>query len=105
MADHIIRPGAPVSAKVPYDALIRAIKNEGDELSRRIHILREFVAHGDFKALDPLDAHLLTLQLEHMATYLHILQIRLARFDEAKKGVLPAGAGALAQKPLIGKPN
>jgi hypothetical protein len=88
-------------AGIPYDALMNAIRKEGDELSRRMGAISQFIESPGFAALDVLDKHLLTVQRETMQAYLHLLTIRLARFDEAKKGVLPAGAGALAKKPLI----
>lgn len=99
MADHII--GAGSHAGIPYDQLINAIRGEGDVLSRRIGAISAFTETEGFKVLDVLDKHLLTLQREIMQSYLHTLTIRLARFEEAKRGVLPVGAGALAKKPLI----
>lgn len=88
-------------AGIPYAQLINAMRKEGDELSRRIGAISRFIETDDFKVLDVLDKHLLTLQHEQMRVYLHILTIRLARFEEAKKGVLPAGASALGKKSLI----
>lgn len=101
MPDHII--GATSSGGIPYQQLLNAIKKEGDELSRRIATIAAFTETPGFQALDVLDKHLLVLQQEQMRVYLHILTIRLARFDEARKGVLPKGAGALDKKPLIGR--
>lgn len=101
MADHII--GATASTGIPYQQLINAIRKEGDDLSKRIAAITAFTSTEGFGALDVLDKHLLTLQREQMQAYLHVLTIRLARFDEARKGVLPQGAGALAKKPLIGR--
>lgn len=95
----IIKPG--INPGIPYKQLMNAIAKEGDELSRRIGAISQFIGTDGFKALDPLDRHLITLQRENMQTYLHILTLRLARFDEAAKGVLPAGASALDKKPLI----
>jgi hypothetical protein len=80
---------------------MNAIRKEGDELSRRIGAISAFTETPGFQVLDVLDKHLITLQREIMQSYLHTLTIRLARFDEAKKGVLPVGAGALSKKPLI----
>jgi hypothetical protein len=101
MPAHIIKAtGAPDG--IPYRHMVNAIRKEGDELSKRLGAISAFIETDGFKVLDVLDKHLLTLQREQMQVYLHILTIRLARFDEAAKGVLPAGAGALGQKPLIG---
>jgi hypothetical protein len=93
--------GAGSNAGIPYDQLMNAIRKEGDELSKRMGAISAFIETPGFKALDILDKHMLTLQREIMQSYLHILTVRLARFDEAKKGVLPVGAGALNKKPLI----
>lgn len=105
MPDHII--GAALnSSGIPYQQLINAIGKEGDQLAQRIAAMTAFRQTDGFEVLDVLDKHLMGLQLENMQTYLHILTIRRARFDEARKGVLPKGAGALAKSPLIGgKPN
>lgn len=99
MADHII--GATGTAGIPYQQLINAIRKEGDDLSKRIAAITQFTGTPGFETLDVLDKHLLVLQREQMQTYLHLLTIRMARFDEARKGVLPQGAGALGKKPLI----
>lgn len=103
MADHII--GATANSGIPYQHLINAIKKEGDELSKRIAAITAFTNTDGFAALDILDKHLLTLQREQMTAYLHLLTIRVARFDEARKGLLPQGASALGKKPLIGSMN
>lgn len=92
------------NSSIPYEQLMRAIRKEGDELSMRIGIMSNFMETEGFKALDVLDKHLFTLQREQMQTYLHTLTIRLARFEEASKGVMVPGAGILTKQPLI-KPN
>lgn len=100
MADHII--GAPkANVGIPYRQLIMALRKEGDELSNRLDAMRAFAQTEGFKALDVLDQNLIMLQLASGQAYLHLLGIRMARFDEASKGVLPTGAAALGQKSLI----
>jgi hypothetical protein len=102
MAEHIF--GATGNAGIPYRQLIAAMRKEGDELSNRLDAMKAFAQTEGFRALDPLDQNFLMLQITTGQGYLHLLGMRMARFDEAAKGVLPAGAGALAKKPLI-KPN
>lgn len=100
MADHII--GAPkANIGIPYREIIIALRKEGDELSRRLDAMTAFAQTEGFKALDVLDQNLIMLQLAHGRAYLHLLGIRMARFDEASKGVLPQGAAALSKKSLI----
>jgi hypothetical protein len=89
------------TAGIPYEQLMNAIRKEGDELSKRLGAISAFIETPGFQALDILDKHMLTLQRETMQAYLHILTIRLARFDEANKGIIPATAGALGKRLLI----
>lgn len=99
MAEHIIKAtGVP---GIPYQQLMNAISKEGDALSQRLGAMSAFIETPGFHSLDVLDKHLFTLQREIMQGYLHLLTVRLARFDEARKGVLPVGAGALGKKPII----
>lgn len=96
---HIL--GAAPDMGIPYDKIMNAMREEGDALSKRLGAYGHFIETPGFQALDVMDKHLLTLQREIMQSYLHTLTIRLARFDDAKKGILPASARALGKKPLI----
>jgi hypothetical protein len=80
---------------------VQRIYAEGDELSARLAKANAFIQSDAFKALQPLDAHLLSLQSELMQSYLHVLTIRLARANDAHNGVLPDTATALSAKPGI----
>lgn len=92
----IIKPPPPGMS----NPAVRAIHEEGDALAKRISAMALFQNTDAFKALDPLDAHLFTLQMEAMQTYLHILTIRLARTNDAANGRLGAAAPTLAKRPL-----
>lgn len=76
---------------------VRAIKAEGDELSKRLAAMHAVKTHDSFKALAPLDGHLFILQMENMQTYLHILTIRLARANDRANGILPDTAMVLGK--------
>lgn len=85
--------------------LIRGIMKEGDELAQRMAGINAFKQTDTFKAMAPLDAHMLVLQSEAMQTYLHILTIRLARANDAEANKIPDTATALGGKPAIIRPN
>lgn len=84
---------------------VLAIRAEGDELAQRIAAMMAVTRTPAFKAMNPLDAHLFTLQAETMQAVLHVLTIRLARANDADHGVLPDTASALGAKPIILKSN
>lgn len=93
------KPGLPASPEV------RAIREEGDQLARRIAAMNAVKESDAFKAANPLDAHLFALQMEIMQSQLHVLTIRLARANDAANGILPGTARALGAKPVIINPN
>lgn len=84
---------------------VRAIREEGDILARRLAAMGQVKDSKAFKEALPLDAHLFTLQMEAMQSYLHILAIRLARASDVAKGIMPDTASALGKKPIIAKPG
>jgi hypothetical protein len=99
----IIKPPTPGLEMSPF---IRAMMKEGDELAQKMARLNAFRETDDFKALAPLDAHTLVLQGEAMQLYLHILTIRLARANDAARGIVQDQARALnAMKQDLSKPN
>lgn len=93
------QPGLPTSPEV------RAIRAEGDQLAQRVAAMGQLKESDLFKEVAPLDAHLFTLQMEVMQSYLHVLTIRLARANDAANGRIPDSATALGKKPGIIKPN
>lgn len=92
-------PGNPLSPEV------RAIQKEGDELAKRMAAMHALKAQGVLEQVPVLGAHLFTLQMDAMQTYLHILTIRLARANDAANGIVPDSATALAGRKGIIKPN
>jgi hypothetical protein len=80
---------------------VQRIYAEGDELAQKLAKANQFIQSEAFKALAPLDAHMLSLQAEVMQAYLHILTIRLARANDEHNGKLPDTATALGAKPGI----
>lgn len=84
---------------------VQIIRAEGDELAQRLAAMNAVKDQPVFKELPPLDAHLFTLQMEVMQSYLHILTIRLARANDTANGILPDSARALGKKPSIIKPG
>lgn len=76
------KPGQPLSPEV------RAIRAEGDELAKRVAAMNAVRGSDAFKEANPLDAHMFTLQMEVMQSYLHILTIRLARANDAANGLI-----------------
>lgn len=82
----VIQPPKPGTPTAPH---IRRMMEEGDQLAQRLGALKNFVQTELFKELAPIDAHILSLQGEVMQAYLHILTIRLARANDADKGVIP----------------
>ena len=78
----IIKPNHGVAVLPPH---MQRVVAEGDQLAQRLAAINAFKDTDIFKALDPLDAHLLTLQAEVMQSYLHILTIRLARAGDAQR--------------------
>lgn len=93
------QPGLPMSPEV------RAIRAEGDQLAQRLAAMNQVKDSPVFKEIVPLDAHLFTLQMEIMQSFLHVLTIRLARANDAANGRLPDTATALGKKPGIIKPS
>lgn len=102
MANGHILGGKPKMINTPE---VRAIMREGDELSQRIGVMIEVTQNDLFKEVAPLDRHHFTLQIESMQHTLHILQIRLARANDAAAGRLPDTASALHDRKTIIKPN
>lgn len=98
-------PATPMSPVPKPRTEVDAIRQEGDALAQRLAVMNHVKDSDAFKAASPLDAHLFTLQMEAMQTYLHILTIRLARANDAINGILPDTASALGKKPSIIKPN
>lgn len=98
----IIKPQDP-GLTVPAE--VRAIREEGDKLAQRMAAMNQVKGMAAFKEAAPLDAHLFSLQMEIMQSYLHVLTIRLARANDTAHGVLPDTATALAKKPIIIKPG
>jgi hypothetical protein len=93
----IIQPPKPGDALSPE---VRAIRAEGDQLAQRIAAMNAITGDPRFKQVSPLDAHLFTLQMEVMQSYLHVLTIRLARANDTANGVIPDTARALGKRPL-----
>lgn len=85
--------------------LVRLIMAEGDELSKRLAAMAAITQEEAFKAFNPLDVHLFTLQMDAMRTYLHILTIRIARANDEAHGRVGDSASALPGKKSIIKPN
>jgi hypothetical protein len=98
----IIQPPKPGLDTSPEVRIIRA---EGDDLAKRIAAMSAVMGSDAFKAQAPLDAHLFTLQMDAMRTYLHVLTIRLARANDRANSILPDTASALGRKPTIIKPG
>jgi hypothetical protein len=76
--------------KPKADLLPRAvaiIRQEGDDLAARLGIIKNFINSNAFKELSALDAQLLMGQAEAMQTYLRFLSIRVARANDAAKGI------------------
>lgn len=56
------------------------VVDERDLLKLKINALANFVNGETFKGLSPLEAELLTRQLDIMNAYLHVLDMRIANF-------------------------
>lgn len=89
------KPGLPASPEV------RSIHAEGDQLAQRLGAMNAVKESDAFKEAASLDAHLFTLQMEIMQSYLHVLTIRLARANDAANGRLQDTTPTLSRKPAI----
>lgn len=98
----IIQPPKP---GLPMSPAIRAIHNEGDDLAKRLAAMNQVKGSDVFKEANPLDAHLFTLQMETMQAYLHILTIRLARANDAAKGLVLDNTPTLGSNFSLGVPK
>ena len=98
----VIPPPAP---GLPLSPEVRAIRAEGDQLSQRLAAMNQAKETEAFKSAPALVAHMFTLQMEVMQSYLHILTIRLAIANDAAHGMVPDPVRALAKKPGIIKPG
>lgn len=56
------------------------VMEEEDQLNEKIEKLRAFMRTPTFETLDPMDRHLLTLQLTQMEDYQFTLVRRMRRF-------------------------
>lgn len=58
---------------------VRSMLDESNQLGQRLAALDAFTDTKDFKALEPMDQHLLKIQQDNMQAYLRVLLLRIER--------------------------
>lgn len=58
---------------------VRSMLDESNQLGQRLAALDAFTNTKDFKALEPMDQHLLKIQQDNMQSYLRVLLLRIER--------------------------